>query len=168
VNRLDLNLSTLGWIHTLASLCALAAGAVILILPKGTLRHRSVGKVYVAAASVTSLSALGIYRHNVFFFPHWLAVASLALITIGLLCAHSHRPKRLWSHAHLTSMVGSYYLLVGGGVNEAFLRIDLLHSAVPRILNSLLVAIVHGAVAAAFVALVVAFNMSRLARSDGG
>jgi hypothetical protein len=72
--------------------------------------------------------------------------------------------RAIWLRAHLTSMVASYYLLVGGGVNEVFLRVDFLHAAAPDVVHSRLVGIVHAAVAAAFLVMIVVFNMSRLVR----
>jgi uncharacterized membrane protein len=59
---MNLDISPLGWIHTIASLCALVTGAVVLLRAKGTARHRAFGMAYLTGAAVTSLTALGIYR----------------------------------------------------------------------------------------------------------
>jgi len=59
---MNLDLLPLGWLHFVASLVALAVGAMILVRPKGTAVHRLRGRIYVLAAVVTSITALGIYR----------------------------------------------------------------------------------------------------------
>ena len=75
---MDLTLLPLGWLHSLACLLALALGPVILATRKGGVRHRRLGQVYLGAQAALNLSALGIYRLGVFFFPHVLAVVTLA------------------------------------------------------------------------------------------
>ncbi|WP_169313746.1 hypothetical protein, partial [Asticcacaulis biprosthecium] len=34
-----------------------------------------------------------------------------------------HQPKWLWKPIHLTCMLLSLYMIIGGGINEAFLRV---------------------------------------------
>jgi dienelactone hydrolase len=96
----------------------------------------------------------------VFYFPHWFALAALIAITIGFICIRLRRPKAYWLNAHLTCMVASYYLLIGGGVNEVFLRVGVLHAMAPDVLNSHLVGMTHFAVMAAFAILLAYFNIS--------
>lgn len=156
---MNLDLSLLGWTHTLACLCALATGAIVLTGPKGTSQHRSFGRLYLISMLVTNLTALGIYRRGVFYFPHWFGVAALIAITIGFVCVRVRRPRAYWLNAHLTCMVASYYMLIGGGVNEVFLRVGVLHAMAPDILNSRLVGMTHFAVMAAFVILLAYFNV---------
>jgi uncharacterized membrane protein len=122
--RLDLSL--LGWIHTVACVAALALGGLNLVRRKGTKSHRRIGQSYLWALLVVGITSLGIYSQNRFFFPHWLAVATIALTGLAYLFAHFRWPAKLWLRGHFTSTVLTYYLLVGGGVNEAFLRIDAL------------------------------------------
>jgi uncharacterized membrane protein len=156
---MNLDLSLLGWAHTVASLCAVATGAIVLAGLKGTSRHRFFGWLYLVSVIATSLTALGIYRRGVFYFPHWFGIAALAAVAIGLLCVGLRRPKTFWINGHLTGMVASYYILIGGAVNEAFLRIDILRAMAPDVLNSPLVGMTHFAVMAAFAILVAYFNV---------
>jgi uncharacterized membrane protein len=121
-----LDLSVLGWIHTIACVVALALGALNLARRKGTGAHRRIGQAYLWATLVVGVTSLGIYSQNRFFFPHWLAVATLVLTVLAYLFAHFRRPAKLWLRGHIASTVLTYYLLLGGGVNEAFLRIDTL------------------------------------------
>ena len=156
---MKLDLSWLGWIHAVASVGALATGALMLLGPKGTPQHRSGGRLYLIAMLVTNLTALGIYRNGVFFFPHWFALAALTAIAIGFVCVRFHWSKAYWRNVHLTCMVASYYMLIGGGVNEAFLRIDILHAMAPDVLNSPLVGMAHFANMTIFAILIAYFNV---------
>lgn len=156
---MNLDLSLLGWVHTVGSLCALATGAIVLVGLKGTSRHRSLGRLYLISILATSFTAFCIYRRGVFYFPHWFGVAALAAIAIGLVCVRLRRPKAFWMNGHLTCMVASYYMLIGGGVNEVFLRVNILRAMAPNVLNSSLVGMTHIAVMAAFVILIAYFNV---------
>lgn len=73
---MKLDLSLLGWVHTAGCLCALALGAKVLIGQKGTSWHRLSGHLYLGSILVINLTALGIYRRGMFYFPHWFAVAA--------------------------------------------------------------------------------------------
>ncbi|MFV4649191.1 DUF2306 domain-containing protein, partial [Mycobacterium tuberculosis] len=127
---MNLDLVPLGWIHSLACLVALALGAYVFATRKGTRRHKELGRIYLIAMIVLNLTALGVYRLGVFFFPHVLALITLGLIAVGWLTARSHRPPVVWKYVHLSCMILSYYMLIGGGVNEVYLRIDALRAVV--------------------------------------
>jgi uncharacterized membrane protein len=122
--RLDLSL--LGWLHTVACLVALVLGAVNLAQPKGTKLHRRIGQSYLCVIVFASVTSLGIYRQNRFFFPHRLAIATICLAGFAYAFAHFRWPPKLWLRGHISSIVLTYYMLIGGGVNEVFLRIDIL------------------------------------------
>ena len=156
---MKLDLSLIGWTHTVACVCALAAGALVLTGPKGTSRHRICGQFYLIAMLATNLTALAIYRQGVFLRPHGFAIAALAAITLGFICVRFRWPRGYWLNAHLTCMVTSYYILIGGGVNEVFLRVRALHAMAPDVNHSPLVGMTHLVVMAGFVALVVYFNV---------
>jgi len=151
-------------VHLVASLAALAVGILVLLRPKGTPAHKRRGRAYALALLVTSVTALGIYRRGIFFFPHWLAIAALIVVTVGILAAHFKMPGRAWLHVHLTCLLVSLYILVGGGVNEVFLRVDVLRRLAPT-LNSPVVGLTHLAVQILFLTLIVYFNAMVLRRS---
>ena len=161
---MNLDLLPLGWVHLVASLIALATGFLVLLRPKGTPVHKRRGRVYALTLVATSITALGIYRRGVFFFPHWLAITALIVTAVGVLAAHFKVPRRAWLHVHLTCLLTSLYLLVGGGVNEAFLQVDALHRLAPT-LNSPAVGLTHLTVQILFLTLIVYFNAMVLRRS---
>ena len=154
---MNLDLFPLGWVHLVASFTALAAGILVLVRPKGTPVHKRRGWVYVLTLLVTNVTAFGIYRRGVFFFPHWLAIAALIVTTVGILAAHFRIPLKAWLHLHLTCLLTSFYILVGGGVNEVFLRVDILRRLAPT-LNSPAVGLTHLAVQIFFLTLIGYFN----------
>jgi uncharacterized membrane protein len=130
------DLSIIGWFHSLACLVALAAGAWNLALPKGTAPHRRVGLVYVWAMIALNLSVFVLYKFDIAFAPfrvgphifglfHWFAVTALGLVLIAWFAA-SRQSHSAGAYAHPIAMVLSYYLLIAGGINEIFLRIDVL------------------------------------------
>jgi uncharacterized membrane protein len=160
---MNLDLYPIGWVHFAASLIALAAGAVVLVRPKGTPVHRLRGRVYVVTLVITSVTALFIYRRGVFFFAHWFGVASLIVVALGFAAAHFKQPRG-WMHLHLTCMIASYYMLIGGGVNEVFLRFDVLRRLAPVLSNSRLVDMTHFAVLILFAILIAYFNAALLLR----
>jgi hypothetical protein len=61
-------------------------------------------------------------------------------------------------------MVASYYMLIGGSVNEVFLRVHALQRIVPDVLNSPIVGTTHFVVMMFFVVLIAYFNAALLLR----
>jgi hypothetical protein len=93
-----------------------------------------------------------------------LAIAAVIVTTAGVLAAHFQIPRKVWLHLHLTCLLTSIYILVGGGVNEIFLRVDVLHRLAPT-LNSRAVGLTHVAVITLFLALAGYFNALVLRKS---
>jgi uncharacterized membrane protein len=161
---MNLNFSLLGWAHAVACLCALAVGMTVLVAEKGTSQHRSFGRLYLISMLATNFTALGIYRRGMFYFPHWFAVAALTAISVGFVCVRLRCPRAYWRNVHLTCMVASYYMLIGGGVNEVFLRVGVLHAMAPDVEHSPLVGMTHFANMAIFAILIAYFNVRHWTR----
>jgi uncharacterized membrane protein len=135
------DITFIGWVHTIACLVALVAGGWNVAGAKGTPRHIVMGRAYVVSMIVLNLSAFAIYKFdiahfrpfqagpNVFGFFHWLAVAALVLVLIGAYAARRQN-SAFWSYVHPIAIALSYYDLVGGGINEAFARLDPLRAIV--------------------------------------
>ena len=154
---MNLDLVPLGWIHSLACLVALAAGPVGFMTRKGSPQHVLIGQAYMVSMIALNLTALGVYRLGIFFFPHWLAILTLVLIAAGWGSARLIRRHVAWRYVHLSSMIGSYYLLIGGGVNEVYLRVDaardLLNAQGPQLLG-----MTHAVVMLVFLVLLLGWN----------
>jgi uncharacterized membrane protein len=133
----------IGWVHVIACLVALVAGGWNIAGAKGTPRHILMGRAYVISMIVLNVSSLAIYKFdiahfvpfragpNVFGFFHWLAVFGLVTVLLGYYAAR-RQSSAVWAYVHPIAMTLSYYDLIGGGINEAFARLDPLR-AVARV-----------------------------------
>lgn len=132
-------ISLLGWVHTIACLIAIFAGAYVLCTRKGTRRHRLWGWWYAGSMAVLNTTIMAVYRFDIrpgkppqigphiFGIFHWMALVTLTAVILAIFAAS--RQKRLpWGHVHAQSMLFSYYLLIGGLLNEVFVRVTALRS----------------------------------------
>jgi uncharacterized membrane protein len=117
-------MSTLGIIHMVFGLVALAAGAAVLFLRKGTRWHRTLGHLYLTNMLALNISALFIYRLFGGFGPfHWLALVSLITLIAGMVPVFTRRPKRHWLDLHAFFINGSYAGLVAATAAEITSRL---------------------------------------------
>jgi uncharacterized membrane protein len=124
--------SMIGWVHGAVSAIALPLALYMLLARKGTPRHRAAGRAFAIIMLVVSVTSLGIYRFDRFWMPHWTAVATIASVALGWCAVRFRWPTRAsWQHVHITAMLITCYLLFGGAINEAFLRVPYLHD-MPR------------------------------------
>jgi len=139
--------------HVITSSLALVIGAMVLFQPKGTPKHRRLGVYYFWLMIVANVTCLFIMKaFGKWFFPHWLGIAALVVLIPGYLFGKFQWGKH-WLKVHIISIVLSYYLLIGGAVNEAFLHIPPLR---PYIINNdPVVGIVHAIVQLFFIGLLV-------------
>ncbi|HEX8907033.1 MAG TPA: DUF2306 domain-containing protein [Longimicrobiaceae bacterium] len=117
-------MSPLGWLHLAAALAALAAGAWVLLRPKGTALHRRVGWAYAASMLLLNGTALLIYRLTRVFGPfHVAALVSLATLVAGVVPAWRRRPPGAWVERHYFFMAYSYLGLVAAAFAETATRL---------------------------------------------
>ena len=161
---MNLDLYPLGWSHSLACACALALGPAAFLQRKGSAPHIALGRAYLLSMLAVNATALGIYRRHIFWFPHWFALAALACLALGYVAVRLKRPPRAWIHLHLTGMLASYYVVVGGGVNEVYLRVGALRGVVEAT-HGAIIGATHMIVIAAFAALIAAANLLVAGRS---
>jgi uncharacterized membrane protein len=117
------DISAWGYLHTLLTLIAFAAGVAIFFTRKGGRLHRRLGQVFSITLFVGSAASLFIHKLGPFSFAHAFAVAGMAAIAIGWAAARFHQPRGLWKNIHLSAMIFAMYDILGGGVNEVFLRV---------------------------------------------
>ena len=145
----------ISWTHIISASLSLVLGALILYYAKGTKIHKKRGKYYFYLMIINNVTALMIYNaFGKWFFPHWLAVVTLIVIIPGFLVTKNKKYKH-WLKIHITCLVLSYYLLIGGAINELFLRIDSLRPLI--INNSPIVGIVHSVAILIFTGLIIYF-----------
>ena len=76
-------MSSLGALHTVISLVALAAGCVALVRFQAINPKTADGKVYVVTTALTSLTSLGLFRHGGFGPAHGVAIFTLVLLGVA-------------------------------------------------------------------------------------
>jgi len=108
-------------LHLLASVGALASGAMVLVRAKGTSPHRIVGAAYVCATVLYCLSSFAIYPSTGRLTPfHAIALQNLCLVGSGVAVSRVFRRRvpewRVW---HLRLMSYSYVSLVATGLRFA-------------------------------------------------
>jgi len=75
----------LGWFHTVMGIAALVSGAMTLYRFKEISYRSRSGLVYLLATLITAVTALMIYQHGGFGVAHFMAVAALVALAVGLL-----------------------------------------------------------------------------------
>jgi uncharacterized membrane protein len=117
-------MSPLGRLHLAAALAALAAGAWVLLRPKGTAAHRRAGWAYVASMLLLNATALLIYRLTRTFGPfHVAALVSLATLVAGVVPARRRQPAGAWLERHYFFMAYSYLGLAAAAFAETVTRV---------------------------------------------
>ncbi|HEX2816233.1 MAG TPA: hypothetical protein VHN39_07565 [Phenylobacterium sp.] len=152
---MNLSMSVIGFFHTLACILALGVGVWLMVGRKGTPRHRRWGDIYTGAILFASVSSLTIYTRHAFTAAHWFGVIAILLSAGGFALGRWHGKGNAWKYGHIFCMVGSYYVLVGGGVNEVFLRVNTLRPIFrtqPQVVGE-----VHGLAILTFLLLIIAF-----------
>jgi uncharacterized membrane protein len=129
-----------------------------MVMRKGTPRHRRLGDIYVGVLLFASASSLTIYTRHAFTMAHWFGVIAIVLAAAGFALGRWHGKGQAWKYGHIFSMVGSYYVLVGGGVNEVFLRVDALRPIFFH--QRRVVGEVHGLLMLSFVLLILGFMLA--------
>lgn len=102
-------------LHLGLSLLALAAILVILLRPKGTPAHRSLGRIAAAALVLSALSSFGIQARGHLSALHVLSVVVLLNVPFGVWAIRTGRLT-----AHKGAMLGSAGGLVVAGLFAIF------------------------------------------------
>ena len=126
--------------HVVAALSALLAGVIVLFLTKGTHTHRMVGTAYVLALLLVNVAALSLHRESAFGVFHWLAVASLVTLVVGVspLLLGKRSPRVVATHAFC--MTWSYAGLASAGCGQLAVAVghDLAAWVVPAVIGAVL------------------------------
>ena len=113
-------MSATGWVHFIFCIVAIASGAVVLLLGKGTRWHRSWGHLYGVSMLGVVVSALLLYAMTGRFGPfHVAAIVALVTVTGGLYSVLARRPRGGWMEAHATWMAWSYIGLIAALASES-------------------------------------------------
>jgi uncharacterized membrane protein len=101
-------------VHALAAMGAFALGLVQFAAPKGTLRHRTIGWIWVALMATIAISSFWIHEIRILgpFSPiHFLSIFTLVTLPFAVLQAHRHQVPQ-HRKAMISIFVGA--LLIAG------------------------------------------------------
>lgn len=116
-------ITPLGFVHTLASLVAIAT-AVRCLVREGAITPQSLaGKVYVGATLITTVTALTIFRHGGFGPGHALAILTLVALAVGLAASWSAPFGRFTPAVQTASFSATLLFHAIPGVTEALTRL---------------------------------------------
>lgn len=108
-------------LHALTAIAAFILGAAQVVLPKGTLPHRTMGWLWVILMAVVALSSFWIHtlcQFGTFSVIHGLSLLTLVLLPVGVLHARRHAVGRhrrvmLWLFAGALLIAGIFTLWPG-------------------------------------------------------
>lgn len=113
---------SIGLWHLVSALIALVTGTAVLVMRKGTQRHRWVGYGYVGSMTVMLVTAFSIYRvFDGFGLFHVFAVVSTGTLIAGMVPAWRRGPN--WQSRHLGFMYWSVMGLYGALAAELLARL---------------------------------------------
>lgn len=177
--------SIIGSVHTLAATVAIAIGAYLLFGRKGTPLHRYAGRWYAYTMVVANVLSFGVYHFDIVgFVPfnagpgrfglfHWDSVFTLFFLLLGWYAAQ-HQRRAIWAYLHPVSMLITFYMLIGGLVNELFVRVPFIRAIATAQLHGAgnptrapIAGEVQGAVLLAFFALLAVFTTQVALRRRG-
>ena len=127
--------STTGLIHFVASLFALLLGTLVLVLPKGTSKHKTIGRLYGLTMFVVLTTAFMTYRlFGTWGIFHWTAVISSLTLFCGLLPILTRRPTNNHLSLHFSFMYWSIIGVYGAFVSETLVRMPkvVIKSGIPN------------------------------------
>lgn len=117
------SLSTLGILHTLVSLCAVAAGSAALLRAGRIQLGDALGRGYAWLTALSAASGLLIFAHGGFGKAHALALLTLLVLGLAWLARHS----RLFGHAgaatEAVALSASFLFHLIPGVTETTTRL---------------------------------------------
>jgi len=127
--------SNTGLIHFIASLFALLFGTLILVLPKATAKHKTIGRLYGLSVLVVLVTAFLTYRlFGTWGIFHWSAVVSCLTLFAGLFPIVAKRPTNNHVSLHFSFMYWSVMGVYGAFVSETLVRMPkvVVESGIPN------------------------------------
>ena len=116
-------LTTLGAVHTLISLVALASGVAALLRDKEISPTNRLGQTYLWATVLTCLTGFGIFQRGGFGPPHALGVITLVVLGLALLARRTSVFGRLSRYVEVVCYSATFFFHMIPGATETFTRL---------------------------------------------
>jgi len=117
-------LTSLGIVHTLISLVAVAAGTILLIRDGKISWDNNIGKIYVFTTIIVCLTGFGIFQHGGFGKPHALGI--ITLLVLGIVYAANQ--KKFGKASAYVETIGysmTFFFHIVPGITESATRLPL-------------------------------------------
>lgn len=116
--------SEIGLVHLIVSILALIFGTLVLMLEKGTKRHKQIGYAYFVSMLGVIGTAFMIYRlFGRFGVFHITALISLVTLSAGMIPAILRKPVNNWFRLHYGFMFWSVIGLYAAFAAETLVRV---------------------------------------------
>jgi len=116
-------LTSLGVIHTVISLIAVAAGLIALFRDKEISPRNGVGKIYIIATVLTCLTGFGIFQHGGFGKPHALGIITLVVLGVAYVAGYTKLYGRLSPYIETVSYSATFLFHLIPGITETTTRL---------------------------------------------
>ncbi len=118
-------LTSLGVVHTLISLVAVAAGVLAFIRNGRIVPTNAVGKTYVITTILTCLTGFGIFQHGGFGKPHILGIITLVVLAIAWLARNKSPFGAASPYVETVAYSLTFFFHMIPGVTETTTRLPL-------------------------------------------
>src|SRR5258706_2793436 len=123
-------MTTFTFVHTMISLVAMLAGAVVayVLLAAKNFEHGTV--VYFVMIGATSLTGFGFPAEHL-LPSHVVGIISLLLLAMALVARYGFHVMGAWRWAFVAGVVGTLWFDVFVGIVQAFQKLPALHALAP-------------------------------------
>jgi uncharacterized membrane protein len=118
-------LTSLGVVHTLISLVAVAAGITAFIRYKEISPRTLTGKIYVITTVLTCVTGFGIFQHGGFGKPHAVGIVTLVVLGIAALAGNTRIFGRGSRYVETIAYSMTFFFHMIPGVVETTTRLPL-------------------------------------------
>lgn len=125
-------LTTLGVIHTLISLVAVACGFWALARDKQVVPGNALGRTYLVTTALTAITGLFIFQHGGFGPPHGLAILTLLALAVGYVAAYSSSFGRWSRYVQAVCFTTTLFFHMIPGFTETLTRLPLAKPLLPN------------------------------------
>lgn len=116
--------SEIGLIHFIVSMLSVVFGTAILLMEKGTKRHKQIGYAYVFSMLGVIITSFMMYRlFGKFGIFHIAALVSAITLSLGMIPAILRKPAKTWFSLHFSFMYWSVIGLYAAFAAEMMVRI---------------------------------------------
>ena len=106
------------YIHLLAVIPAIFLGAINLLIEKGTLLHKRIGKVWAVLMLITAISSLFIMPTGSFTWLHLFSILVIVYVPVGVSSirkGHTRRHFGCMFGAYIGTVISAYFAVVTPG-----------------------------------------------------